>query len=165
MNNRAASGGTSERGLNKKSDILFYLGRRYSFLLRRFFYFLFYRFKRFFVLFELQPRVIESNSEFFSFKRQTRAGFRDNAVFNSGIQNIRLIRNTLTVHNIEFSNPERRSNFVFYDFRFRPVPYHLLAFFHLRDAAHVYAHRTVKLQSHPARSRFRIAEHYPYFHP
>src|SRR3989344_4626855 len=62
-----------------------------------------------------------------------RAGFFHKLVFESEVQKVALVGNTLIIHDIKLRRPKRRGYFIFHHFGLHAIPDNLLPFFNLRS--------------------------------
>src|SRR5262249_26677352 len=83
-------------------------------------------------------------------------------MLNADVNQLAELRDSFSVHDVEFGFAERRRDFVLDDFDFGAIAHDVLAVFDLRDSPDVQAQRRIKLQRASASGGFWRSEHYAY---
>src|SRR5689334_4476892 len=75
------------------------------------------------------------------------SGFLDHVLVNSNVDDLPYFTDSFSVHDIEFRQAERRSNFVLHHFHLCTVSIYAVAFLDLTDPADIETNRCIIFQS------------------
>src|SRR5215213_2349246 len=104
--------------------------------------------------------VFPSLSQALAFIRKPGATLLHRSLHYGEIEQIAFTRNSLAVHNVEFSLAKWRRHFVLRHFHFRAIAGYAIAVFDRADTTNIESQGRIELERATAGRRFRIAKHH-----